>query len=129
MKVDMMRYGRTVLLIIATAIAAFGQSGATGPAARWWAHVDALANDGMEGRNTGSPAHKRAAEYVAAQFKKAGLEPAGIGGYIQPVVFKTRRIVEAQSSLALVRNGMTELLILGDDANISLRVDPAPSIE
>ena len=25
-------------------------------AARWWAHVQALANDGMEGRNTGSPA-------------------------------------------------------------------------
>ena len=71
-------------------------------ASRWWSHVEALANDGMEGRNTGSPAHKRAADYVAAQFKKAGLEPAGVGGYIQPVAFKTRRIVEAQSSLALV---------------------------
>ena len=34
---------------------------------RWWSHVEALAGDGMEGRNTGSPAHKRAAEYVAAQ--------------------------------------------------------------
>ena len=42
--------------------------------ARWWSHVEALANDGMEGRNTGSPAHKRAADYVAAQFKKAGLD-------------------------------------------------------
>src|SRR4051794_11484246 len=64
---------------------------------RWWAHVEALANDGMEGRNTGSPAHKRAADYIAGQFKKAGLEPAGIGGgYIQPVAFKTRRILEAQ---------------------------------
>ena len=61
-------------------------------AARWWSHVEALANDGMEGRNTGSPAHKRAADYVAAQFKKAGLEPAGAGGYIQPVAFKTRTI-------------------------------------
>src|SRR5437868_7943171 len=81
--------------------------GAPGPAARWWAHVEALANDSMEGRNTGSPAHKRAAEYVAAAFKKAGLEPAGIGGYIQPVAFKTRRIVEAQSSLVLLRNGVS----------------------
>lgn len=96
---------------------------------RWWSHVEALANDGMEGRNTGSPAHKRAAEYVAAQFQKAGLEPAGIGGYIQPVKFKTRRIVEAQSSLALVKNGETQPLKLGDDANISVRIDPAPSVE
>ena len=94
-------------------------------AARWWSHVEALANDGMEGRNTGSPAHKRAADYVAAQFKKSGLEPAGVGGYIQPVAFKTRRIVEAKSSLALVTNGKTAPLVLGEDANISVRVDPA----
>jgi Zn-dependent M28 family amino/carboxypeptidase len=98
-------------------------------AARWWAHVEALANDGMEGRNTGSPAHKRAAEYVAAQFKKSGLDPAGVGGYIQPVAFKTRRIVEAQSSLALVKNGKAEPLTLGEDANINVRVDPAPSLD
>ena len=96
---------------------------------RWWSHIEALANDGMEGRNTGSPAHKRAAEYIAAQFQKAGLEPAGIGGYVQPVKFKTRRIVEAQSSLALVKNGETQPLKLGDDANISVRIDPAPSID
>ena len=83
----------------------------------------------MEGRNTGSPAHKRAADYVAAQFKKAGLEPAGVGGYIQPVAFKTRRIVEAKSSLALVKNGKSEPLALGEDANISVRVDPAPSVD
>ena len=94
---------------------------------RWWSHVEALANDGMEGRDTGSAGHKRAADYVAAQFEKAGLEPAGVGGYIQPVAFKTRKIVEAQSSLALVRNGKSETLTLGEDANISMRVDPAPS--
>jgi len=99
-------------------------------AARWWAHVEALANDGMEGRNTGSPAHKRAAEYVAAQFKRAGLRPAGAGGgYIQPVAFKTRRIVEDKSSLSLIAAGKTQALTLGEDANISVRVDPAPSVD
>ncbi|MEP6917115.1 MAG: M28 family metallopeptidase, partial [Acidobacteriota bacterium] len=46
-----------------------------------------------------------------------------------PVAFKTRRIIEAQSSLALVKNGRTEPLTLGEDANISVRVDPAPSID
>src|SRR5262245_18084485 len=96
---------------------------------QWWKHVQALANDGMEGRNTGTPAHKRAAEYVADQFKKAGLEPAGTNGYLQPVAFRTRRIVEAQSSLALVHNGKTEPLVLGEHANISMRADPVPSIE
>jgi hypothetical protein len=99
------------------------------PAARWWSHVQALANDGMEGRNTGSPGHKRAADYVAAEFRKAGLEPAGVGGYVQPVPFNTRKIVEARSGLALVRNGKPEALVLGEDANIGLRIDPAPAVE
>jgi Zn-dependent M28 family amino/carboxypeptidase len=119
-------------VLTATVIAMLaGAAGVRGDdtAARWWSHVEALANDGMEGRNTGSPAHKRAAEYVAAQFKKSGLEPAGVGGYIQPVAFKTRRIVEAQSSLALVKNGKADPLTLGEDANINVRVDPAPSLD
>src|SRR5947209_1584661 len=96
---------------------------------RWWAHVKVLADDSMEGRNTGSPGHKRAAEYVANQFRKAGLEPAGTDGFIQTIAFNTRRIVESGSSLALVRDGKTETLTLGDDANISVRVDPPPSID
>ncbi len=83
----------------------------------------------MEGRNTGSAGHKRAAAYVAAQFKQAGLEPAGTGGFIQPVRFKTRTIDEAHSSLALVRDGTSEPLALGEDANLSVRIDPAPSVD
>src|SRR5207249_2362111 len=98
-------------------------------ATRWWSHVKVLADDSMEGRNTGSPGHKRAADYVAAQFKKAGLEPAGTDGFIQTVKFKTRKIDEAHSSLALVRGGETEALTLGEDANFSLRIDPAPSVD
>jgi len=96
---------------------------------RWWSHVKVLADDSMEGRNTGSPGHKRAAEYVAGEFKKAGLEPAGTDGFIQTVAFNTRRIVESGSSLTLVRDGKTEPLTLGEDANISVRIDPAPSID
>jgi len=121
---------RRLLTITFTLLVATAAIGADDTAARWWSHVQALANDGMEGRNTGSAGHKRAADYVAAEFKKAGLEPAGDGGgFVQPVKFNTRRIVESQSSLALVRNGQTEPLTLGEDANIGLRMDPAPAVE
>ena len=114
---------RTLVLTIALAATLVLTVHADGK--RWWSHVQVLANDDMEGRNTGSAGHKRAAEYVAAQFQKAGLSPAGTAGFIQPVAFKTRRILEAQSSLALG----TQQLKLGDDANISMRVDPAPAID
>ena len=97
--------------------------------ARWFAHVEALANDGMRGRETGSPEHLKAAQYVADHFKQAGLEPAGTAGYLQPVAFRSRRINEAQSSLALVKKGKAVPVTLGDDATFGMRIDPAPSVE
>lgn len=116
----------------ALAVAAATVLGASLPAAnadRWWSHVEALANDGMEGRNTGSPGHTRAAEYVASVFKSAGLRPAGVNGYMQPVAFKTRQLDENRSSLTLLHGDRAETLMLGEDANISLRSDAAPSVE
>jgi Zn-dependent M28 family amino/carboxypeptidase len=95
----------------------------------WWKHIEFLADDALQGRDTGSPGHKRAAEYVAAEFKKAGLEPAGTKGYIQPVMFQTRKIDEAHSSLAIIRDGRTTALTLGEHANFRMAIDPAPSVE
>jgi Peptidase family M28 len=46
-------------------------------------HLRFIASDELEGRNTPSPGLDRAAEYIAAQFKKAGLEAAGDDGYFQ----------------------------------------------
>src|ERR1700679_1865899 len=46
----------------------------------WWHTTEALSNDSMEGRDTGSAAYQRAADYVANRFKAAGLEPAGESG-------------------------------------------------
>ena len=45
------------------------------------------------------------------------------------VTFKTRRIVERMSSLALVKDGRAEPLTLGDDATLSMRIDPAPDVD
>jgi hypothetical protein len=119
-----------VAALVLTAGAAAGLRAADADASRWWSFVEALANDDMEGRDTGTAAHRRAAEYASSQFALAGLSPApGASGYIQPVKFTGRRIVEAQSSLELIRNGNAEPLTLGEDAYINLRIDPAASVE
>ena len=120
-------------VLMAAVVVTLAGAGAHADAKRWWSFVESLANDGMEGRDTGSAGHKRAAEFVAAEFKKAGLEPAGVNGYIQPVKFKSRRILEEKSSLTLAPSSggaaKPEPLTLGEDATISMRVDPAPSLE
>jgi Zn-dependent M28 family amino/carboxypeptidase len=97
---------------------------------KWWSHVTFLANDAMKGRDTGSAEHRKAAEYVADQFKRAGIEPGGTIGYFQPVSFRSRRIMEDQSSLALIRkDGTVDPVVLGDEATFSMRIEPAPNVE
>ncbi len=100
----------------------------------WWEHVKVLADDNMEGRETGSEGLRKAEAYLVEQVKKDGLQAAGSkdsGGasFYQPVKFESRQIVEKDSSLALVRDGKEERLILGEDAMFSTRVDLAPAVE
>ena len=47
---------------------------------RYATHVDYLASDDMRGRGNGSPELEAAADYVAAQFRIRGLQPAGENG-------------------------------------------------
>jgi hypothetical protein len=61
--------------------------------------LEIIADDSMMGRETGSEGDFKTAAYVAAEFKKIGLEPAGEnGGYFQTVPFWTVG-VDPKSSL------------------------------
>jgi hypothetical protein len=91
--------------------------------------VKVLADDRLEGRNTGSPGHRKAAEYVAGEFEKLGLKPAGTDGFLQPVKFRARTIDESRSRVELVRPSGTQALTLGTDVMISLQVDPARAVD
>ncbi|MEA3389179.1 M28 family metallopeptidase [Sphingobium sp. CCH11-B1] len=83
--------------------------------ARWWSHVQAIANDGMEGRGTGTPGYDRAADYVIGQLKALGLKPAGVDGYKQPVAFVEQVVQSDRSSAALIgAKGETALTVPGD---------------
>jgi Zn-dependent M28 family amino/carboxypeptidase len=66
---------------------------------------------------------------VAEQFERAGLKAAGTKGYLQTVQFMRRRIVEAQSQVALVRGGTEDVLRFGEDVTISLRAELAPNVD
>jgi hypothetical protein len=51
------------------------------------ADVSFLASDALEGRGTPSRGLDVAAEFLASQFRRAGLEPAGDDGYFQTATF------------------------------------------
>ena len=66
------------------------------------AHVNFLASDVVEGRETGTRGYEVAAAYVAAQFEAVGAEPAGDNGtYYQQVRFRTFLLDPAKSSFAI----------------------------
>ena len=117
-----------------TALAAFCLTAAcaTAPlpietrAANWWADVEALSNDGMEGRAAGTPGYDRAARYVADRFAALGLEPAGTEGWFQPVALEERRVQPDRSSAALIADGVATPLALPADAYFRIRGAPPP---
>src|SRR5271156_485899 len=119
----------TLPLVLLLAISAAAQTAPYFDGQTWWNHIKFLADDKLEGRDTGSRGEREAQAYAVEQFKKAGVEPAGVHGFYQPVKFVSRQIVEQDCSLALIRDGKREALILGEDAIISTRVMPAPEVE
>jgi Zn-dependent M28 family amino/carboxypeptidase len=75
-----------------------------------------LSDDSLEGRGTGTRGHEIAAKFMAAEFEAMGLTPAGAGGtYFQTVPFRSARVDEAKTSLALIRSGQTENLVFRQD--------------
>jgi Zn-dependent M28 family amino/carboxypeptidase len=114
---------------VVSVLAGASRAATQAPAAAWWAHVVFLADDRLKGRETGSPEHREAAEYIARHFKEAGLQPAGTDGYFQSVPFRSRSIVEERSSLSLVRGSEVVPVVLGDEATFSMRIEPAAHVE
>jgi Zn-dependent M28 family amino/carboxypeptidase len=97
---------------------------------RWWAHVQYLADDKLEGRNVGTPGFEKAAAYVTEQFKSAGLQPGGVkGSYAETVEFDVAQIDESKSSIEIVRDGKTEAVKFGEEAFFSVGKDLAEKAE
>lgn len=95
----------------------------------WWNHIKVLADDKLEGRDTGSRGEREAQKYAIEQLKAAGAEPAGVNGFYQPVKFVSHQIVEKDCNLTLIHDGKREPLTLGEDAIIGTRIPPAPEVE
>lgn len=54
-----------------------------------------LASDSMEGRQAGTPAIQKAADFIAAEFKKAGLQPLKDDSYLQKFTMQAPELISA----------------------------------
>jgi hypothetical protein len=92
-------------------------------------HVRFLADDLLQGRDTGSPGGWIAARYIASQLELLGIPPAGDNGtYYQSVALARTRIDPAGTHLRLTGGG-TEELRFGDEFLPTTRRRQALSLE
>ena len=99
-----------LLTLVAACSAEKTPAPAPGPAftpERFRAHVAFLADDLLEGRDTGSRGHEIAARYVASEFDSYGLKPGGTeGSWFQRVPFqKTTRGADKGTITIIGPNG------------------------
>jgi hypothetical protein len=71
------------------------------------AHVSFLASDALEGRGTPSKGLDVAAQYIASEFRRAGLEPAGDDGYFQSAPYATVTENLAGFQFSIEKDGKT----------------------
>jgi hypothetical protein len=91
----------------------------------WWQLIGQLSSDAMQGRDTGSPGHARAAAMVAALFEQAGLTPMGDGGgFLQTVPLHESRVETTGTRFVIRRadGSSTALRFLHD---VSIRATDA----
>ena len=80
------------------------------------ADVRALADDAMEGRETGTPGYDKAAGYVAKRFAQIGLQPAGDdGSFFQHVPLLKATLLAEGARFEVKRNGKTVALKFKDE--------------
>jgi Zn-dependent M28 family amino/carboxypeptidase len=87
------------------------------------AHLLFLADDVMEGRDTGARGYDIAANYVASQFMQVGLLPKGEGvashPYLQAVPFKTARLVAESAVFELIGKQGAQKLAFPEEFTMS----------
>src|SRR5688572_10641406 len=71
-------------------------------------HIKFLASDDLKGRDTGSEGLQRAADYIAAEFKAAGLQPGWKGQWIQPFDVNIGLTIGDGNTLS-IRSGTVEV--------------------
>ena len=69
--------------------------------------VSFLADDKLEGRQTGTKGEKAAADYIASRFKSLGLKEKGTNGYFQEFSFKPKTDPHSQVKFTEVNTDST----------------------
>ncbi len=95
------------------------------------ARLFAFANDSMRGRRAGTPDNDRATDYIAAQFRAIGLEPAGENGtFFQNVPLREQMIPDSTVNISIGGRGLRQMVdyLPRDNGQEAHKLDGAQAI-
>ncbi|HVF82204.1 MAG TPA: M20/M25/M40 family metallo-hydrolase [Flavisolibacter sp.] len=81
---------------------------------------NALASDEMRGRKTGSPEIDKAADFIAAEFRKAGLQPLAGDSYLQEFVMLRPRLGELRYVAGGAEIDRKNIIVLTSQASLNV---------
>jgi hypothetical protein len=91
--------------------------------------INVIADDSMMGRDTPSPGLEQTAQYVAAQFRRFGLQPAGENGtWFQRYTISRRRLNVAGSHIGFMIRGQHTRVSLASNARYVFGGVPAGEV-
>lgn len=85
------------------------------------AHLEFLADDLLEGRETGTRGYDIAARYVASVYKHIGLQAAGTSGYVQPVPLRRSTLVPKSVMLKVTASAGKNVVTFTDADHVAAR--------
>jgi Zn-dependent M28 family amino/carboxypeptidase len=124
-----MRPGVPLVIVLIALAASPAETNWQAAGKAWWAHIQFLADDKLQGRDVGSQGYEAAADYVTQQFERAGLAPGAGSSYSQPIEFVKTSLDEPASHIELLRNNKSTPIALGDDALLRWGSAPARDID
>jgi hypothetical protein len=94
---------KNILLIVVLLFCSYGLFGQTVDAIINAKEVERieriLASDSMQGRKTGTPGNEKAGQFIAAEFRKIGLQTLGNNNYLQPFKMVEPKLAEIKAEL------------------------------
>lgn len=91
-----------------------------------------IASDALQGRYTPSPGLDVAAEFIASQFRAAGLDPGGDPDYFQTAIMIDRHMPKLQAPMRVQQGSRTTSIapesITVSDVSQAVKIDRAPAV-
>jgi len=88
-----------------------------------------LASDSMQGRKAGTPGIRKAADFIAGEFKKAGLQPLKGDSYLQEFTMQAPQVISISGEIDGVKMEPKNIIAVTNEADLNINENSGYTIK